>query len=148
VDPISERVRKIRWELGQPERVRQLAAEREAHVRELAARFVEWAECSDVRPSVMRLGRRRKFSGWEIGETDRGDRTYVRIPSLALHEPPEKTWRLWVSPDKQLTVVLVDHRSRDPRMRHECDRPLSEFPIEAVEEGIARIVVKAGKSWP
>ena len=96
------------------------------------------------RPRVVEAG----VDGGPGGQDARSDRADPAFGTPDFDTERGRTWYLRVARSGRIRVVVWERRRRPGWMLRPAARPLSDFPIEAVEEAIAQTVLASGKTWP
>jgi hypothetical protein len=122
--------------------------QRETQIRKTVQEFLDWAARNGVQSRTMQGCWLSFFTGWELGETSRSDRADPAFGTPDFDTEQSRTWYLRVSRSGRIRVVVRERRRRLGWMLRPAARPLSDFPIEAVEEAIAQTVLASGKTWP
>ena len=148
MDPVGGRIQRLQWERDQPKRVRHWAMQREAQIRKTVQEFLDWTARNRVQPRTMQGCWLSIFTGWELGETSRSDWADPAFGTPGFDTERGRTWYLRVSRSGRIRVVVRERRRRPGWMLRPAVRPLSDFPIEAVQEAIAQTVLASGKTWP
>lgn len=148
MDSVGGRVQRLQWERDQPRRVRHWAMQREAQIRKTVQEFLDWAARNGVQSRTMQGCWLSFFTGWELGETSRSDVADPAFGTPDFDTEQGRTWYLRVSRSGRIRVVVRERRRRLGWMLRPAARPLSDFPIEAVEEAIAQTVLASGETWP